>query len=412
VIEVRRSMGFFRYKAVSPDGKVVEGTLEATDQESAVTHLQEQGQLPIKVLSGGDSELLSREFQLPWKRKRVPQRELLIFTQELSALIQAGLPLDRSLRILIDLTENEFLKEVVRELLAEIKGGKSLSEALGKYPAVFPKVYINMVKAGEVGGALEQILSRLVEYLEDVEEFRSSLRTSMTYPAFLTSFLIFTLIVMFMYVIPQFSLMFENAGGPPLPMKIMLFISVSMTSYWWVALLILGVAAYRLRVSFSTEQKRLEWDKRLLKLPVLGPLLQKVEVSRFSRTLGTLLKSAVPLIHSINIVKEIVVNRAIAATMEGIKSGVKKGEGLASPVKDSGVFPPFALHLLEVGEETGRLDDMLLQIADTYDRELRTTLDRFVVLLGPIVILTMAMIVAAVIGCILYSIVSINDIPI
>lgn len=405
-------MAFFRYKAVTPDGKVVEGTLEAADQEAAVVRLQEQGQLPIKVLSGADGGLFSREFQLPWKRKRVPQRELLIFTQELSALVKAGLPLDRSLRILVDLTENDYLRQVIRAVLADIKGGKSLSEGLGKYPQVFPKVYVNMVKAGEVGGALDQILSRLVEYLEDVEEFHSALRTSMIYPAILTFILFLSLLGMFTIVIPQFATIFENAGAPiPLPMRIMLGLSAVMTGYGWIAVLGVVFASYRFKRYLDTEKGRLDWDRRVLELPVLGLILKKIEVSRFSRSLGTLLKSAVPLISSINIVKDIVGNRAIAASMEGIKSGVKKGEGLASPVRDAGVFPPFALHLLEVGEETGRLDDMLLQIAETYDREMRATLDRFMVLLGPVIILTLGSVIGAIIACILYSIMSINDVP-
>jgi len=179
-------MAFFRYKAVTPEGKVVEGTLEAIDQETVLARLQEQGQLPIKVFPGEDTGgVLSREIRLPWKRKKVPQKDLLIFTQELSTLVKAGLTLDRSLSVLSDLTENDYLAEVVRELLREIKGGKALSEALSTYPQVFPKVYVNMVKAGEVGGALDQILERLEEYLEGADELRSYLISSMIYPCIL-----------------------------------------------------------------------------------------------------------------------------------------------------------------------------------------------------------------------------------
>jgi len=406
-------MAFFRYKAVSPEGKVVEGTLEAVDQETVLARLQEQGQLPIKVFSGeGTGGLLSREIQLPWQKKKVPQRDLLIFSQELSTLVKAGLTLDRSLSVLADLTENDYLGEVIHELLREIKGGKALSDALSTYPQVFPKVYVNMVRAGEVGGALDQILERLVDYLEDVEELRSYLISALIYPCILTFVGAASIIVMVTVVIPKFAVIFENAGAPvPLPMKILLGLSGFLTGFWWLILLVIGGGGYWVHTRLKTEEGRLNWDRQKLKLPIFGSVLRKIEVSRFSRTLGTLLHSTVPLIQSINIVKEIVENQAIASTMESIKSGVKKGEGLAAPIREAEIFPPFALHLLAVGEETGRLDDMLLQIAEAYDRELRISLKRLVALFEPAIILVMGLIIGVMVVSMLYSIFSINDVP-
>ena len=406
-------MAFFRYKAVTPEGKVVEGTLEAVDQETVLARLQEQGQLPIKVFPGEDTGgVLSREIRLPWKRKKVPQKDLLIFTQELSTLVKAGLTLDRSLSVLSDLTENDYLAEVVRELLREIKGGKALSEALSTYPQVFPKVYVNMVRAGEVGGALDQILERLEEYLEGADELRSYLISSMIYPCILVVVAIGSIIIMMTVVIPQFADIFENAGAPvPLPMMVLLVLSGFLTGFWWLILLVIGGGAYWIYSRLKTEEGRLNWDRQVLKLPVVGPVLRKLEVSRFSRTLGTLLQSSVPLIQSINLVKEIVENQAIASTMESIKSGVKKGEGLTRPIRKAEIFPPFALHLLAVGEETGRLDDMLLQIADSYDRDLKRSLQRLVALLEPAIILVMGLIIGVMVVSMLYSIFSINDVP-
>ncbi len=406
-------MAFFRYKAVTPEGKVVEGTLEAVDQETVLARLQEQGQLPIKVFPGEDTGgVLSREIRLPWQRKKVPQKDLLIFTQELSTLVKAGLTLDRSLSVLSDLTENDYLAEVVGELLREIKGGKALSEALSTYPQVFPKVYVNMVKAGEVGGALDQILERLEEYLEGADELRSYLISSMIYPCILVVVAIGSIIIMMTVVIPQFADIFENAGAPvPLPMMVLLVLSGFLTGFWWLILLVIGGGAYWIYSRLKTEEGRLNWDRQVLKLPVVGPVLRKLEVSRFSRTLGTLLQSSVPLIQSINLVKEIVENQAIASTMESIKSGVKKGEGLTRPIRKAEIFPPFALHLLAVGEETGRLDDMLLQIADSYDRDLRRSLQRLVALLEPAIILVMGLIIGVMVVSMLYSIFSINDVP-
>ena len=405
-------MAFFRYKAVTSEGKVVEGTLEAVDQETVVARLQDQGQLPVKVSPGEGSGLLSRQIQLPWKTKKVSQGELLIFTQELSALLQAGLTLDRSLNMLTDLTENIYLRDAVGELLKEIKSGHSLSEALAKYPHIFPKVYVSMVKAGEVGGALDQILERLVDYFEEVEELRNYLRTSLIYPVFLIVVMSFSVMFLATFVIPQFESIFDNAGAPvPVPMRILLGLSGLFTGYGWLLIPIIAGVWYRLKTYLETEEGRLNWDRRLLKLPVLGTVLQKIEISRFSRTLGILLNSTVPLIQSINIVKEIVGNRAIASTMESIKSGVKKGEGLTASIREAQIFPPFALHLLAVGEETGKLDEMLMQIARTYDRELRVSLKRLVAYCEPAIILAMAVIIGVVVVSILYSIISINDIP-
>jgi len=406
-------MAFFRYKAVTPEGKLVEGTLEAVNQETVLARLQEQGQLPIKVFPGEDTGgILSREIRLPWKRKKVPQKDLLIFTQELSTLVKAGLTLDRSLSVLSDLTENDYLAEVVGELLREIKGGKALSEALSTYPQVFPKVYVNMVRAGEVGGALDQILERLEDYLEGADELRSYLISSMIYPCILVVVAIGSIIVMMTVVIPQFADIFENAGAPvPLPMMVLLVLSGFLTGFWWLILLVIGGGAYWIYSRLKTEEGRLNWDRQVLKLPVVGSVLRKLEVSRFSRTLGTLLQSSVPLIQSINLVKEIVENQAIASTMESIKSGVKKGEGLTRPIRQAEIFPPFALHLLAVGEETGRLDDMLLQIADSYDRDLKRSLQRLVALLEPAIILVMGLVIGVMVVSMMYSIFSINDVP-
>jgi len=405
-------MPFFQYKAVTPEGRVVEGTLEASDKKMAIARLEEQGQLPITVTSDADQGLFGSEITLPWQRKRVSSSELLIFTQELSTLLKAGLPLDRSLAILRDLTENKYLNEIGRELLREIKGGKSLSESLSMYPQVFPKLYVNMVKAGEISGTLDTILIRIAEYLENAEELRNYFISSLIYPAILALVGAGSIVVMITFVIPKFADIFENAGAPvPLPMKIMLALSAVLTGYWWLLLLIgAGLVLWLNRV-WKSEEGRLTWDRRILRMPLLGNMMQRIEVSRFSRTLGTLLKSAVPMIQSINIVREVITNRVIAATMEGVVSGVKKGEGLADPIKKSEVFPAFAVHLLEVGEETGRLDDMLLQIADTYDRDLRNSVKRLIALFEPVIILVMGLVIGLMVVSMLYSIFSINAVP-
>ena len=405
-------MPLFKYKAVTAEGRVTEGTLEAADQKTALAKLQEQGQLPIKVVSSEDKGFFGSELTLPWKRKRVRRADLLVFTQELATLTGAGLPLDRSLTILSGLTENEYLREIVKELLREIKGGKSLSDAMETYPHVFPKLYVSMVKAGEAGGALDVILLRLIEYLEEAEELRNYFTSSMIYPVILGCVSSAAIILMVTFVIPKFADIFENAGAPvPLPMRIMLGMSGVIVGYWWAILLFIIGSVLLVKKHLNTEKGRNQLDSALLNMPLIGSLMTQIEVSRFSRTLGTLLKSAVPMIQSISIVREVVGNTVIAGALEAVISGVKKGDGLAKPLQETKVFPAFSIHLLEVGEETGRLDEMLIRVAEAYDRDVRNTVKRLVALFEPLIILFMGLVIGLMVVSMLYSIFSINNVP-
>jgi general secretion pathway protein F len=269
-----------------------------------------------------------------------------------------------------------------------------------------------MIRAGEISGTMDKILARVSEYLEEAEELKGYFVSSLIYPAILAVVGSASIIIMVTFVIPKFAAIFENAGAPiPLPMRILLVISGFLTGYWWLILLTLGGIVTLWRRNLATEEGKLNWDRRLMRIPLLGTLIQRLEVSRFSRTLGTLLQSAVPLIQSIGIVRDVVSSKVISSAMDGVISGVKKGEGLAKPVKSAAIFPPFAVHLLEVGEETGRLDEMLLQIADTYDRELRTSIKRLVALFEPAMILFMGLVIGLMVVSMLYSIFSINDVP-
>ncbi len=405
-------MASFSYKAMTLDGRVVEGTLDALDDRSVISKLRDQGYLPIRVAGEEEGSLFRRAFSLPLSRKRVNTKELLIFTQELGTLVKAGLPLDRSLSILTALTENQHFREVIRDVLDEVRGGKSLADALAKHPRVFPKIYVNMIRAGEAGGVLDNILERLGEYLESAQDLKSYFISSLIYPALLTLVGTASIIVLILFVIPQFTVIFENAGAPmPLPMRIMLGISNFLRGWWWLLLLIAVSTFFILRRYLATEEGRLNWDRRILRLPLIGPVVHKMEVSRFSRTLGTLLRSSVPLLNAMTIVKEIVSNQAIASRMDSIKSGIKKGEGISAPIREANIFPPFALHLVEVGEETGNLDKMMLQVADTYDKEVRNALKRLVSFFEPAIILMMGLIIGTMVVSMLMAIFSINDVP-
>jgi len=405
-------MAAYSYKAATMEGKFVEGTMEAPDSGTASLRLQEMGLLPIRVGVATQKTFFTRDLSWSWKRKRVRQKDLLVFTHELHTLVKSGIPLDRSLAVLGKLAESAALAEVIQNVLKAVKGGKSFSEALGQYPEVFPKVYVNMVRAGEVGGVLEEILGRLSVFLETSENLRSYVVGALIYPVLLSAVAVGSVTILTLFVVPRFAAVFHDMGVPlPLPMAILQGLSSFLTVYWWLlltAVILIGVYLRRYRTS---PEGRLKWDRWLLRLPLWGPVVRKVEVARFSRTLGTLLHSGVPLLQGMNIVREILSNQGIATTIEPIRNGIKKGEGIAQPMKQSGVFPPLAMHLIEVGEESGKLDSMLIQVAEVYDVEVRTAIKNLIAFFEPALILIMGLIIGTIVVSMLLAIFSINDVP-
>jgi general secretion pathway protein F len=405
-------MPSYNYKASTVEGKVIEGTMEAADDGTVSLKLQEMGLIPVRIGASARQSVLSREIEWPWRRKKVRRRDLLIFTQELHTLARAGFPLDRSLAILGQLAESPAMADVVQAALKQVKGGKSFSEALAEHPEVFPKVYVNMVKAGEVGGALEEMLGRLVSYLTTSEDLRSYIVGAMIYPVLLSAVGMASVTILTLFVVPRFSSIFEDMGVPlPLPMAILSGLSSFLKQFWWlVAALIIAASLYFKRF-LDSEPGRLKWDRLMLRIPLLGIVLRKIEVARFSRTLGTLLHGGVPLLQSMTIVREIIGNQSIARTIEPIRNGIKKGEGMARPMKQSGAFPPLALHLIEVGEESGKLDAMLTQVAEVYDSDVRNSIRKLIAFFEPALILLMGIIIGAIVISMLMAIFSINDIP-
>jgi type II secretory pathway component PulF len=394
------------------EGKVIEGTMEATDDGTVSLKLQEMGLIPVRIGSIARASIFSREIEWPWKRKKVRHKDLLIFTQELHTLVRAGFPLDRSLAVLSQLAESPALAEIIQDVLKEVKGGKSFSEALAEYPEIFPKVYVNMVRAGEAGGILEEILGRLVLYLETSEDLRSYIFGAMIYPALLSVVGLVSVTILTLFVIPRFASIFRDMGVPlPLPMAVLSGLSSFISRYWWLVLAMILLSGFYLKSRLESEDGRLQWDRWLLRTPLLGIVLRKIEVARFSRTLGTLLHGGVPLLQSMTIVRDIIGNQSIARTIEPIRNGIKKGEGITQPMKQSAVFPPLAMHLIEVGEESGKLDSMLIQVADVYDAEVRKSIKNLIAFFEPALILLMGIIIGTIVVSMLMAIFSINDIP-
>jgi general secretion pathway protein F len=405
-------MAAYSYKAATVDGKMVEGTMDAPDNGAVSLRLQEMGLFPIRVGAAAKQTVFTRDIPWPWKNRRVRRKDLLVFTHELHTLVKSGIPLDRSLAVLGKLAESAALAEVIQNVLKSVKGGKSFSEALGEYPEVFPKVYVNMVHAGEVGGVLEDILGRLTAFLETSENLRSYVVGALIYPALLSVVAVGSVTILTLFVVPRFAGVFRDMGVPlPLPMAVLKGLSDMLSSYWWLILTAVILIAYYLKRYRSSPEGRLSWDRWLLRLPLWGPVVRKIEVARFSRTLGTLLHSGVPLLQGMNIVREILSNQGIATTIEPIRNGIKKGEGISQPMRQSGVFPPLAMHLIEVGEESGKLDAMLIQVAEVYDGEVRSAIKNLIAFFEPALILVMGIVIGTIVVSMLLAIFSINEVP-
>jgi general secretion pathway protein F len=400
----------YLYKATTLSGQTVEGSMDGKDEETIIQSLHQLGYIPIRILSTQEEASGFRFSSL--LPKRVGIRNLLTFTQELSTLVSAGLPIDRSLNILGTLTENKRLREAVKDVLKRVEGGNSLTEALGYHPRIFPKLYINMIKAGESGGFLEVILSRLVRYLQNTKELREYLISVMIYPLILTIVSGISIAILVTFVIPRFARIFSDLGQAiPLPTQIVLSFSQLVKGYWWAGLGTIVLIYIGLKMYTQDEERKWRWDRSKLRWFAIGDLIKKMEVARFSRTLGTLLQSGVSILPALNLVKEISQNRAISRSISYIHDRLREGKGISKSLEETDVFPPLAVHMIGVGEETGRLDEMLIKVAETYEENVQTSVKRFVALLEPLIIIIMGAVVGFIVVSILLAIFSINEIP-
>lgn len=397
----------FHFRAVAHDGKVRTGSLTAETEKFVASELRRQGLTPLYV---GTKPKAGFEFKLPSFGKR---RGVLFFTQELSTLLNSGIPLDRALAITAELTEQESFRSVVQDVLRVLKGGKPLADSLATHPEYFNELYINMVRAGEASGSLAAVFERLAEFERTRDDLRNYIVGSMVYPALLTLVGIGSILVLMYFVVPRFAAIFEDPRMQmPLPTKILLGGSNFLRQWGWLGLLSLAAAAAVFTSYVRTAAGRIWWDAFRLRLPLLGDALRKAETARFARAMSTLVANSVPLVQSLGIAKNILNNRRIAGALDSIATGVKRGEGIAGPLKRSGEFPPLAGHLLTVGEETGRLDAMFARMADIYETDTRNAIRRFTSLFEPLIILVMGLVVGALILSMLMAITSINEVAI
>jgi general secretion pathway protein F len=372
--------------------------------------LRKQGLIPVYV--GAAPKGGAVEFKLPafGARKR---RNVLFFTQELSTLLTSGIPLDRAIGITAELTEQNSFRAIVLDVLRVLKGGKPLAESLATHPDYFSDLYINMVRAGEASGSLAIIFERLSDFERSRDDLRNYIISSMIYPALLTAVGLGSIFILLNFVVPRFSSIFSDSHLKiPVPTMMMLEASHIVQTYWWMAASALAALGIGFRVYTRTVAGRLWWDGARLKIPMLGDALLKAETSRFARSMATLVANTVPLVQSLAISAATLNNKTLSEALTGVAQGVKRGEGIAAPVRKAGVFPPLVAHLLTVGEETGHLDTMFARMADIYESDTRSAIKRFTSVFEPIVILVMGVMVGTLILSMLLAITSINDVAI
>ena len=410
----------YNYVAMDAKGKETKGTLEVASQNEAIGRVKEMGLFPTKIVEidrvkdkasktdraparapGKKSGVnLNISIKIPGLSGRVKSKVLTTFTRQLATLVDAGLPLLRGLRVLEKQERNATLKSIANDLALAIEGGSTFSEALAQHPKVFNRLYVNMVKAGELGGVLEVVLTRLAEFMEKAQKIKGKVKAAMFYPTAVLMVAVAILYILMVKVIPKFKEVFEGMlEGKPLPKftQFVMGISNAVANHIVITSIIVATFVVLFVIFKRTKFGRHAFDKFKLKMPVIGPVVSKVAISRFSRTLGTLVSSGVPILQALTIVKETAGNVIVANAVASVHESVKEGETITAPLEASGVFPPMVISMVDVGEQTGALPEMLLKIADNYDEEVDNAVTAMTSLLEPIMIVFLGLIVGSIV---------------
>jgi type IV pilus assembly protein PilC len=372
-------------------GDIRSGEVELKTREDVMAYLHRQKLIPVAVREK------PREFSISFG-SGVKTREIVIFTRQFATMINAGLPLVQSLDILAEQTENPKLQKVIQEVLYDVESGNTLADALEKHPKVFSKLFVSMVSAGEAGGILDTILLRLATFLEKNDALVRKIKGAMIYPGVIIGVAIAAVAVLLIFVIPTFQTMFASAGVPlPLPTQIVISMSAILQAYWWLILLAIGGAVFALRTFYRTEGGERAVDGILLRLPILGDVQRKAAVARFTRTLGTLVSSGVAILEGLEITAKTAGNRVIQDAVMDSRASIAGGDTISGPLKQSGVFPPMVVQMINVGEQTGGLDEMLSKIADFYDDEVDAAVSAMLAAMEPIMIVVLGTVVGGMI---------------
>jgi general secretion pathway protein F len=407
-------MPLYAYRAVSPAGEVSTGELDAANEAEIVDRLRDQGMMPMRIApatGAGATPSAGKGSGRRWfTPKRVTRDNVLAFTRELATLLRAGLPLDRALQILIDLAPTPPVAALLQGVRDDVRGGKALSQALDARREVFSRFYVNIVRAGEAGGALGVVLQRMADTMERNKELRESVRAALIYPTILVCVAAVSLVVLLIFVVPQFEQTFNQAGKAlPLPTAIVIFVGNALRHFWWLIAGVVFLFVMWFRRRGRNPRVRRIRDARLLRAPLFGDVLAKVEVARFARTLGTLLGNGVTLLSGLAIVKDTMTNVVLASALDGVIAKLREGKGFGRPLAETALYPRLATQMILVGEESGRLEEMLMRVADVYDREVQIAIKRFLSVLEPFLILTLAVMVGGIVLSILLGVMGMTE---
>ncbi|MCX5772128.1 MAG: type II secretion system inner membrane protein GspF [Candidatus Hydrogenedentes bacterium] len=414
-------MAIYDYKAITKAGKTTKGVIDADSPAVARRKLREQDLFPTDMseVAGAKKATASAAVDRPALDEQkgyrfilggVPTRDLALMTRQFGVLLKAGMPLVDSLTALLEMTPRPRLKKAIYDVRDKVKSGSTLADALARHPRIFSQLYSNMVRAGEAGGALEQVLQRLAEIEEHQAKLKSQIKSALAYPAFMAVVAVGIVTFLMLVIVPRITMIFEKQEQElPAITKVMVSTSSFIGHFWW---LIFGVVVSFLvlwRIWVGTERGRLKWDRVRLRLPVYGSLLVKLISARFARTLGTMLESGLTMMNSLDVVKSVIGNKSIEGCMDDVKAGVRRGKDLAQPLRETGFFPPMLVHMIELGQRSGQIEDMLLRVADTYDEDVRLATESMVGLLEPIIIIFMGVVVGFLVLAILLPILSMSQ---
>jgi len=377
-------VGEFEYKVRDKFGKLVTGVVEADSDKIAGSKLKQMGYTPISVKSKRGESEISRVFA---GFQKIKFSDLNMFTRQLVSLQKAGLPLLTSLSSIRDQTHGGVLNPTLSMVIKDIEGGAHFSEALAKHPRVFDELYVNMVKAGEAGGMLDEVLERLAVLGEHEERTKTKIKTATRYPIIVICALAIGFLILTTFVIPRFANLFDQFNTTlPLPTRVLIWINYVITNFWWLILILAAGIAFSFNRFIKTEAGRFWWDGFKLKVPIFGPLFTKITMSRFARITGTLTKSGVPILHILDLTSRGVGNVVIARAIDNISASVNEGKGMSEPMKLSGMFPPAVVQMVSAGEATGKVDELLLHVSDYYDSQADYTISNLTASIEPILI--------------------------
>ncbi|MDR1662529.1 MAG: type II secretion system F family protein [Azoarcus sp.] len=402
----------FAWRAAKADGSLREGRASAASREALSRQLLGQGLTPLEIVDAADGQVapVAARAAFRGRDKSVVGADIRALTNELAVMLRAGLPLDRALRILIGMAPRPSVKALLEDIFKSVKAGRGLSQALAPHRALFGDFYLNMVRSGEAGGQLAEMFTRLAEHLERIRALRESVISALIYPAILVFVAAISVVLMLGVVVPQFETLFSDLGEAlPMPTRVVVAAGHFFSDWWWAIALAAAALTPGLRHWLATPAGRLWRDKRLLKLPVIGAVTQKYEAARFTRSMGALLGSGVPIVTALRIAADAISNQRLRAAMDGVAPAIKQGGRLADALQATGIFTPLALNMARLGEETGRLDAMLLELARVYDGEVEAGIKRLLALLEPALILILGAAIASIIVSILLGILSVNE---